>query len=150
MIISFALEMISLLVICDVISGTPLNIIMNYLGLGVIAEIDSIYLEVNKTEQYMNFGNDESFPPYKVFDKKNKNLRNRDRNFCNSVLYLIYRLVKIIFSSGYYYFFPLVIQLLTYKVEGNIKCADLELDDENFCFLKYHSFKFPDHAFTHV
>jgi len=87
---------------------------MNYIGLGVITEVDSIYMAANKTGVYKAFSEDESFPPYKVFDNKYKNINKKDRGCCNFIMYFIYRFVKVFYSFGYFYFFPLLVFNLTY------------------------------------
>lgn len=40
MVIGITLEIMSIFIICDPISGTILNVIMNYISLAVIGEID--------------------------------------------------------------------------------------------------------------
>lgn len=123
---------------------------MNYISLAIIGEVDSIYVAVNATRQYKAIADDESFPPYKIFDKKNKNLSRNDRPCCNFILYGLYRFIKIFYSIGYYYFFPLLVFNLTYQIKGNLSCEHVELGDENFCYTPYHSFKYPEIEFTHV
>lgn len=90
--------------ICLVLIGgqnSSMDVIMNFVALGVIADIDNIYADSSKEQAIETVKSDEEWQPKIVVPKVNF----RDRKCWNKCLYLPYYFLKLIHVVAYFYFF---------------------------------------------
>jgi len=130
-IISLLVELISLYIICE--GSRVIDTIMDYIAMGVIAEIDSVYCESINLKIFRELGDDKMFPPPIFISKKNNNLKNSDRSWVNYILYGLYKFLKFLYFTAYYYFMPLLVYIFTYRVPSNQLCEFFDPEDDLFC-----------------
>ena len=107
---AFLTEVLSILLICS--QDSVQNVLMNFIALGVIAEIDNIYAR----SLYQNAIKDEIEQGITLTITEDQPVRQSYKSKC-SILYLVYRLKRIIFEVLYYYFMPFLVIAITFIKE---------------------------------
>ncbi len=104
-------ETINILAICYLENSK--EVIMNFIALGVIAEIDNYYLLALPPSE-LKKRLDEPFE-IKILSR---DIKFWDRDFKTKLVRCIYKLFRIFEVSFYYYFTPFIVLILTYLIAG--------------------------------
>jgi hypothetical protein len=104
-------EIINIILICG--QETIMDTIVNFIALGVIAEIDNYYYDALATSPFKQAVEE----PLKV-SHTSKSLPFEDRPRSGKCLRFNYRLIRIWYISAYYYFTPFLTPIITYLVAG--------------------------------
>jgi hypothetical protein len=104
-------ETINILSICS-LENTK-EVIMNFIALGVIAEIDNYYLSALPPNQ-MRCRLEDPFE-IKILAKE---IKFWDRDFNSKIIYSAYKFFRVLEVSFYYYFTPFIVLILTYLIAG--------------------------------
>ena len=106
---AFFTEIINILVICSL--PTIMEIIMNFIALGAISEIDNYYL-ASLSICPLKCALDEPL----IVTRKGREMKERP---CKPMLvHVIYRALRVFQVSFYYYFTPFLAVIFTYLVAG--------------------------------
>ncbi len=108
---AFLTETINIVSICS-LENTK-EVIMNFIALGVIAEIDNYYLSALPPSDLIK-RLEEPFPIRALSGKINF----WDRKLNTKIVCVIYKFFKIFEVSFYYYFTPFIVLILTYLIAG--------------------------------
>jgi len=108
---AFLTESINIVSICSLENSK--EVIMNFIALGVIAEIDNYYLSALPPSD-LKERLEQPFPIKNLSGK----IRFWDRNYKTKIVCCIYKIIKIFEVSIYYYFTPFIVLILTYLIAG--------------------------------
>jgi len=104
-------ETINILSICS-LENTK-EVIMNFIALGVIAEIDNYYLSALPPSE-LKCRLEEPFE-IKILSKE---LKFWERDFKTKFVRCVYKFLRVFEVSFYYYFTPFIVLILTYLIAG--------------------------------
>ena len=86
------------------------DVIVNFIAIKVIAEIDNIFIDgisdvtlIRMTEP----ADDEEWTPKRIYNK----IPFSQRGFLDKILFAYYKVLKLVYNSFYFYFFPFLIIL---------------------------------------
>ena len=106
---AFFTEIINILVICS--CPTIMDVIMNFIALGAISEIDNYYLASLSVCPLK-----EALGEPLIVTRKNSQIKHRP---CKPMfVHIIYRTLRVFQVSFYYYFTPFLAVILTYLAGG--------------------------------
>ena len=104
-------ETINILAICY-LENTK-EVIMNFIALGVIAEIDNYYLSALPPSELKKRLED----PFEI-KILSRELKFVDRDLKTKIVRCIYKFFRVFEVSFYYYFTPFIVLILTYLIAG--------------------------------
>lgn len=110
--------------ICLILIGgqtSPIDAIMNFVALAVIADIDNIYADCTKEQAIEIVKNDDDWQPKIIVPK----VKYSDRKRWNKCLYIPYWCFKMIHVCAYFYFFAFMSIALNYLFVAT-NCEQLE------------------------
>ena len=112
-------ELVNIILIC----GSPniLEVILNFVALWVIADIDDQY-----SEALQDFTLKKALRHKPVITNKSKDIPFKNRNCKGKAIRIYYILNRIMYISFYYYFTPFLTVLLTYIVGNPPKAGAAE------------------------
>ena len=104
-------ETINILAICY-LENTK-EVIMNFIALGIIAEIDNYYLSALPPSELKKRLED----PFEI-KILSRELKFVDRDLKTKIVRCIYKFFRVFEVSFYYYFTPFIVLILTYLIAG--------------------------------
>ena len=108
---AFLTEAINIVCICS--QENTKEVIMNFIALGVIAEIDNYYLSA-LPESDLTSRLERPF----AIKIPEETIKFCDRELKTKVVYSIYKFLRLFEVSFYYYFTPFIVLILTYLIAG--------------------------------
>ncbi|CDW76919.1 UNKNOWN [Stylonychia lemnae] len=107
---AFATELLSILLICN--QDSVSNVLMNFIALGVIAEIDDIYAR----SLYQNNIKEEIESGFTLTIREDQPVRQQYKRRCR-IEFILYKIWRFLFEIYYYYFMPFTVIAITYFKE---------------------------------
>jgi hypothetical protein len=109
-------------------------VIANFIVIKVISDVDNIYLNGTNDTTLMKVTSGDDWRPKVVYGWVPFN----ERSLPNKVLFIVLKVVKILYNSLYFYFFPFLCMLLNFL---SPKCSDLinptaDIDDNGMGIVK--------------
>jgi len=108
-----ATEIINIVLICT--TPTIMDTVMNFVALGVIAEIDNHYASSLKDFSLVAAVEE---PP--VFENSSKSIKFRDRTCYHKFIRTVYKMIRCFYAAYYFYFMPFTVVALTYMINMNL------------------------------
>lgn len=105
--VAFSVEWLNVLVIIE--QGTVMDVIMNFISLQIISQVDAIYFAALNKEPLKGVIEE---PP--EIGNNTENLRVSGRSKMQLVFRKVYKFLKFIYAS-YYYYMPFALILLIFK-----------------------------------
>jgi len=115
-------EIINIAVISQ--SNTTIEVIMDYIALGIIAEIDTLFADRIQMHIFKSIKESENWHPYKQY--RDKELKSR-RDCCNKTYFIIFKVFKLIYACFYFYFFPFLVIYMNYGFNYSTSCKEMEI-----------------------
>jgi hypothetical protein len=105
-IIAVATEVTSLMMI----NGQKLifDVIVNFIAIKVIAEIDNIFIQGISDEKFLKItqtSEGQEWTPKRIYNK----VPFEERTFREMIVFVPYKMLKLLFNSVYFYFFPFIV-----------------------------------------
>lgn len=121
-------ELMNMFIICR--SGTVMDVVMDYIALEIIAQIDNIYAEAIRNRVCTEIPKEENWQPCIIEGDKSV---CKNRRWWNTLIFLYWKIIKCFYASFYFYFYPLLVIILTYMVPSNINCETMDPDEDGYC-----------------
>jgi hypothetical protein len=97
------------------------DVIVNFIAIKVITEIDNIFIEGISDEKFLKITqttDGQEWTPKRIYNK----LPFKERTFWNKFVFGVYKILKLLFNSMYFYFFPFIVLILNMY---STRCEDL-------------------------
>lgn len=107
-------------------SNTVMDVVMDYIALGIIAEIDDLFAEQMQLRLIKNIQSEDAWTPFKCYS--DSDLPYSRRRCWNKVAFFFFKIIKAFYSAFYYYFFPFCIIYMNYGFSLTQNCAMTEGD----------------------
>ena len=90
-----------------------MDCVLNFIALGAIAQIDSIY-----SQSLQKFPLKKALEEPLDIKRTSKDIPFKSRKFLSKCIRIIYKLYRVLYVTGYYYFTPYATPVITYLIVG--------------------------------